>query len=796
MTLALRIAIRELQGGLKGFRIYLACIALGVFSIAAAGSVTAGFSRGLAQEFRTLLGGDAVFTAAQRRASGPERAWLEAQGAVSEVITLNVMGEANGKRRQVDIRAVDDRHPLIGVDVVFGVDRLPDALIRSGERWGIAATPSLLQDFDLQIGDEIALGNISAVIVARLDKEADGIGTPGAFGPEATIQIAALEDAGRLTDGQLFRASYRLLLPEGVVGDDVATRAEEEWGASGLRYRGPEDAIDGLERLLDMLNTFLSVIGIAALIAGGVGIAQASSAFLESRIPSIAAFKAIGAEAGTIRMAYLLQLGLLAVFGALIGVVLGAATPFLIAAFLGDRIPLPTVLQIYPFPLGRALLLGTLAAAIFVLPPLGRARATRPAVLFRTLGAEQRAKSPWTERLVSLAAAIALFVLAIVTGETPIVTAALLAGAALAWGAFLGLARIIRFLAKRASVLAEGLPRLMLSNLGGPGSLAVTIVPALGLGLALLVFVTTVQANILRQVNQTAAANLPSLFITQIPTQGVSEFDRLVADQGIDIEDPDAFRRTPLVIGRVVALKGEPLNPDTVAESEQWVVDGEIGLPYLAKQPPEAELVEGAWWAEDYSGPLLVSVEDDAARGLGVALGDTIGFRVFGRDVTATVTSLRTVDWGQFGANSAFILSPGTLEAANPPHIAIVKGTPEQDAEIVRALGRDFRDTVVFQTRDALAAAGRLLGNISIAITAAASIVLASGLMVLFGAFAAMARQRRGEAALLKTFGASRAHVLQLYAGEFGLAGAAATGLGALLGVAAAYPVVVQQFEV
>lgn len=793
--LAFTIAMRELAGGVRGFVIYLTCIALGVFAIAAAGSITEGFNRGLAAEARTLLGGDAMFTAAQRRASPDERAFLEARGRVSERIGLNVMGEAANVRRQVDIRGVDDQYPLIGQDVVTGTNTLKEALIYQDGHWGIAATQSLLDTFQVDIGDHIQLGSIDVVIRARLDGQADGIGTPGAFGPEATIDLRALEEAGRVETGQLFRSSYLILIDQGQTAESVALDAKEAWGSGGLQYRGPEEAIDGLQRLLEMLNTFLSVIGIAALVAGGIGIAQACTAFLQSRTSTIAAFKALGAEASTIRGAYLIQLGALAFLGALIGLVLGALMPFAIGLVFGDRIPLPNVLAIYPVPLLRAAILGILAAAVFALPPIGRARNTRPAVLFRSLGAEDQAKTPSIERAGSFLAAAALFLIAILTSSEPMITLWLLLGSGAAWALFVGAAWLIRLLAGRAQLAAKGFMRLVLSNLSGPGSLAPTVAPALGLGLTLLVFVVTIQANIVRQVEQTAAQNLPSLFITQIPHEGTQDFDQLMVSQGINIADAETFRRTPLILGRVTSLKGVALDKAQVSESEQWVIEGEVAMPYIAKQPPEVDIVDGEWWPEDYAGPLLVSVEADAARGLGLELGDTIGLRVFGREVEAKVSSLRNVDWGSFGANTAFILSPGTLEAAQPQHIAIVQASVENEASIISALAKTFPNVVVFQTRQALATAARLLGNISIAINAAASIVLLAGLLVLIGTFASIARKRRHEAALLKTLGASRSEILNLYAMEFAIAGGAASLLGCAIGVAAAWPVVTQQFE-
>ena len=796
--LPFRIAARELAGGLTGFWVYLACIALGVFAIAAAGSVTLGFSNGLKAESKTLLGGDASFSSVQRRASPDELSWLAARGQYSENININVMGEAGDVRRQVDVRAVDEQHPLIGAPALSGgATDLRTALAFENGRWGVAATASLLENFNLQVGDNIDLGRIPATIRAQLDKESDGIGQPGTFGPGVTIDLKALESSDRLSDGRLFRASYRLVLDDASAEDTLEEAAKDAWGPNGLSYRGPEEAVDGLQNLLGMLNDFLSVIGIAALIAGGVGISQASTAFLETRIPSIAAFKALGAEASTIGTAYLLQLGALALLGAFIGIILGAATPFAIALFLGDRIPLPTILQIYPAPLIRALLLGLLTAAIFALPPLGRARATRPAALFRNLGEDDKTKTPWPERIAAGVAAIALIVLAVWSSEEPLVTIALIVGASFAWLILLAMAQVIRRLARAAAKTASGMTRLTLANLGGPGSLAPTIAPALGLGLGLLVFVASIQANILNQVNETTRANLPSLFFLEIKNAEIDQFDQIMAAQGVAVDDPEKYRRAPLILGRVTQIKGQPVIPENVAEDERWVVENELFMPYVGAQPPEADIVEGEWWVPDYTGPLLVSVETDAARGMSVGLGDSISFRISGREVTATIASLRNVDWGGFGASAttSFVFSPGTLEASNPQHRAIARTEEDIEADIVKALGAVMPDVIVFQTRETLEAAVRLLGNISVAINAAASIVMLSGLLVLIGAFAAMARQLRNESALLKTFGATRGGVLGLYAGEFALSGAVATLFGALMGVGAAWPVVTRVFE-
>ena len=797
--IALKIGLRELSGGFKGFWIYLACLILGTAAIAAAGSVTEVFTRGLAGEARILLGGDAMFSMSQRRPDAQERAFMTDLGRITETAAVDLMATVADTRRQVNVRAADENYPLIGEVVLTGPEAdFQKALEFKDGKWGAVVSQSLLDSFNAKIGDQVSLGPIQAVIRGRVDALPDRVGTPGSFSPEAMVSLEALIEADKLSHGQIFQSGFRVVFnPDQDFAAVKSMYKEKKMRDAGIRLRGPEDAVDGLQDLLTTLNSFLAIIGIAALVAGGVGVAQATTAFLDTRIESIAALKALGAESQTVRNAYLIQLGLLALFGALTGMIIGAATPYIMVWVSGGAIPIPQSIGIYPVPLLIALMSGLLAAAMFALPAIGRARATRPAALFRRLSEDARTRTPRFERIWSIAAAGLLATLTISTSSRPSLTAMLLIGAIISWSLFLLSAWLIRKLARISSRRATGLWRLTLSNLGGPGSLASTIVPALGLGLALLTLVTSVQANLMRQIIETAPSNAPSLVFSQIPNNDIDQFDQLLADQGLDIKNTDVYRRAPFLLARVTSLKGEPVNLENIAESERWVVRGETSITYLSEQPSDTKLTEGEWWSADYTGPLKVSVEADAAAGLRIGVGDMIGFRVFGREVVAEVASLRTVDWGRFSiaSNTAFVLSPGTLEAAKPYHVAIAKTSPADETDIIDVLGLDLPDVVVFQTRAALETAARLFGSIAIAVNAAASVVTLAGLLVLLGAFAAMARKRRTEAALLKVFGAQRGQVLRLYAGEFALAGGAGAIIGAVIGVGAAYPIVTKVFE-
>jgi putative ABC transport system permease protein len=793
----LRIARRELAGGVGGFWIYLACLALGAWAIAASGSVTTAFNAGLTTQSHMLLGGDAALNLSQREATPDEIAWMKTRaepGKVSQAAGVDLMGRKGAVIRQVDVRGIDGAYPLVGaIRLNPGAPSVADAMAQRDGVWGIIASPKFISDFGVKPGDRITLGDKTVEIRATLVSEPDRLTTADEFQPRALIAIEALRDWGQLEQGRLFRTTYRLLLRPGEA-DHIEADVKAAWGEAGMRFVGPKDAVEGLRDLLDMMNTFMSVIGIAALAAGGVGVSQATTSFLESRVESIAALKALGADAGTIRAAYAAQLAVLAALGSAVGVALGSLSPWILKVTVGDKIPLPSVLAFYPMPLLKAFLLGMLAAVMFATPALGRARATPPAALFRNLG-EGMGKAPWAERIVAMIAALLLIAVATLGAGRPWMVVGLLVGAGIAWGVLMGAALLIKRLARAAAKRSRGYVRLALSNLGGPGSLAPTVAPALGLGLALLTLVAVVQTNVLGQIRDTAPANAPSLFFRQIPQDSIDAFDQLMRELGVDTADLKTYRRAPFILGRVISLKGKELQPEDVSDRAQWIVRGEAPMTYLGPQPPEVNIRAGKWWPADYKGPLLVSVEETAARGLGLKVGDTLGFRIFGRDLDAKVASIRRVDWGGFGANMAFILSPGTLEAAKPFHTAILQVPPAKEDGIIKAVADRFPGVLTFPLRRTLQTAADLLDQISLVVIVLASVVTLAGILVLFGAFAAAARKRRRESALLKTFGASRPAILALYAFEFALAGLAAAALGVGMGVLAAHPIVINIIE-
>jgi putative ABC transport system permease protein len=794
IPLAFRFAARELRGGTRGFRIFLACLALGVAAIAAAGSTAEAFRSGLAAHAREILGGDLSVTVAQRRFTPRERAAIQATGRTAFAVGSRAMAQAaSGERRLVQLRGVSDDYPLAGRVEVQGAADLAAAMKPVDGVAGAAVEASLLERLGLKLGDRFQVGDTPLVARAILLGEPDRLSRGFALGPRVLTTIPAVEQGGFLQPGLPSVETARIALPPGVAPKAAAQALRKALPGRDFQIRLRDDATPGVGRLIDQLEYFLGFIGLASLVAGGLGVFGAVSAYLESRKPGIAVLKVLGAEGPLVRDVYLTQIGVLALAGVALGLAAGAAAPFLLGALIGDKLPVPALFGIYPAPLARAAAFGLLSAAAFSLAPLGRARATPPASLFRHGLAGGLKAGP--EALGAGLAGAALGGLAVATAPTPLAASVMIGGVAAAfallWGLGLGLAR----LAGHARGATRGPLRLGLANLAGPDSAARTAAPAIGLGVALLAAVVLIQSSLLREVAEIAPRTAPALVFTEIPGDQAAAFDAAVAKAFGRPLTVDNYLRLPFATGRITAVRGQPVDRKTIAESARWAYDNDIQLSAIGPEPRAAGVVSGRWWPADYRGPPQVALSEDVARGARLKVGDAVTLSVLGRDVEARVAAIRHIDVGGFGANISVVLDAAALEGANLRHVAIAKASKAQEAAVTRALGASFPDVAVISVREQLEAASDLFDRLALAVRGAAGVAALAGLLVLAGAIAARAQARTREAAILKVLGASRAQILAAYVLEYGAVGAIAGLAGVGLGYAAAWPVVVKVFE-
>jgi putative ABC transport system permease protein len=795
LPLALRLALRELRGGMRGFGTFLACIALGVAAIAGVSSISHSLTEGLTREGRKILGGDMAFTLIHREVDATERAFLAARGQLSSIATMRTMAIAGDKGAAlVEVKAVDGAYPAVGRLVTEPLRPVQELLAERQGVFGAIVDPVLLARLDLKVGDRVTVGqaqiDLRASLVSEPDKIANGVG----FGPRLLISQEALRATGLVQPGSLVRWTYRLILPASVTSDADLARVEAEakqaLPEAGWGIRSRVNADPRFARNIERFTQFLTLVGFTALLVGGVGVANAVRGFVDRKRDSIATLKSLGAPGSQVVAIYLVQVMLIALVGIAIGLAIGAALPYMLARSLADVLPLPIEPALAATELAIALLYGVLTALTFAIAPLGRAHDVPVSGLFRDVVEPERRWPRKRYLFLLIASVLGLAALAVLAAYDRRIALIFVGASASAFA-------LLRLVAASVMVAARRLPRprhaaarLALANLHRPGALTPSLVLSLGLGITLLVTLALIDANLTRQLTRTLPANAPSFFFLDIANAEAPRLDAFLAAEapGAEVE------RVPMMRGRLVSLKGVPVDRIKAQEQVAWVLDGDRGITYAAQVPEGSQLAAGEWWPADYRGKPLVSFEREVAAGLGLEVGDEITVNVLGRNITATIANLRQVEWRTLGINFVMVFSPNTFAGAPHTHLATVTfpngADPGRDAALLRTTAKAFPAVTSLRVKDALDSVNAVVAQLVMAIRAASSIALTASLLVLAGALAAGHRARLYDAVVLKTLGATRPRLVGAYAIEYGALGLATAIFGLVAGVIAAWLIV------
>ncbi len=800
MPLPLRLALRELRGGLRGFYVFLACIALGVAAIASVNSLSRALTQGIAAEGRVILGGDIAFRLVHREASEAERAFLAGAGTVGALATMRAMARRTDGAEQslVELKAVDDAYPHAGDLLLEDGTTIDAALADKDGIYGALAVRELLDRLQVSVGDRIALGEIELeirdIIRAEPDRLSNGIG----FGPRLLISLDTLRATGLVRPGSMINWTYRLTLADpGKAAGEAAVKAVSAAAAAafpqaGWRIRTRTNAAPGLARNIERFAQFLTLVGLTALVVGGVGVANAVSSFVDLKRPAIATFKCLGASGRLILQVYMLQILILAGLGIAIGLALGAGLPFIAKTLLADVLPISAAADFYPAELGLALVYGFLVAIAFSLPPLGRARDLPASSLFTDRATPLAVHARWFYRMAQAVALTSIAGLA-AWGAADKRIAFTYIGAAIVTFIVLRLvAAAITVLARRTGHIRGTTLRLAIRNIHRPGALTTSVVLSLGLGLTLLVALALIDGNLRRQLTGSIAEQAPDYFFIDIQND---ERDAFAAELA-RIAPGGVLQTVPMLRGRIASVDGVPAAQINPREDAHWALHGDRGLTYSATLPENSRLVSGSWWPADYEGEPLVSFEAEIADAFGLAIGDTVTVNVLGRAITARLANTRELEWQSLSINFVMVFSPNTFAGAPHAHLATLRlpdGADEAAGrQVLAAITSAFPAVTSVRVKDALDAVNALIGDLAFAVRIAASLALVVSMLVLGGALAAGHRQRRQDAVILKTLGATRFRLLTIFTLEYGLLGVATAVFALAAGTGAAWYVVSQ----
>ncbi|MBX5227036.1 ABC transporter permease [Rhizobium sp. NLR9b] len=791
VALAFRLALRELRGGIRGFYIFLACIALGTGAIAAVNSVSQSITDTIASQGQELLAGDVRFELNNRQATSQEMSFLQGLGTISVSTGLRSMARKPDGSDQalVEVKAVDDAYPLYGRFVAEPDYPLAALLSSQGGTYGAVAAPLLLDRLGLAVGDELLLGNVKLSITGTVKTEPDALSEGFGFAPRLLVSRQALEASGLIQTGSLVEHAYKIRLEDKGAMSGIQARASKEFPSAGWAIRTSDRAAPSLTENITRFSQFLTLVGLTALIVGGVGVANAVRAFLDSKRTTIATFKCLGAPAAVVVLIYLFQIAIIALGGILAGLVIGALSPIFAAQFLAQFLPVSTAPTLYPGALLLATLFGILTTLAFAILPLGHAREVPATALFREQGFEARRLPSWPYILLAALFMAALASLAILTAYDRFIAVVFVGAIIFAFVVLRLVAALIAWLARRSPRVHSPALRLAIGNIHRPGALTPSVVLSLGLGLALLVTLTLIDGNLRQQLTGRMNEGAPNFFFVDIQSAEVDAFRNLVQAQA----PRGKLMEVPMLRGRIVAFNGEDVTKMNVPAAGRWVLNGDRGITYADTLPENAALAEGSWWDKDYSGEPLVSFSSEEAHELGLKIGDTVTVNVLGRNITAKIANLRRVEWESLAINFVMVFSPNTFRGAPHAWLATLtdpSSTPAEDAAILKSVTHTYPTITSVRVKDAIDIVNQLVTQLATAIRAAASVALVASILVLAGALAAGNRARTHDAVVLKTLGATRAMLIRAFSYEYLILGLATAIFALFAGGIAAWFIV------
>jgi putative ABC transport system permease protein len=759
--------------------IFSLAIVSGIAALVAIHSLKASVQAGIETQAKALLGSDLQISS-RRPVAPQDLARLSAMARnISRETTFPSMVKflPGGGARLVQVRGIEGGYPFYGA-----VETRPaDAWQRLKSEPGILLEPALLDQFQAKVGDEVELGGLRLKILGAVDKPAPRGSRFSGFAPEAYLRLADVEASGLLGANSMSNHQLHLEIPGGPASKALKDQVRADFKeAGGWRLETPDDRRENLGDALENFQRFLGLLALASLVLGAIGVAGAVHSHVKRRVPTIAILRCLGCPAHLAAAVFVVQAGVLGLFGALLGAALGIALQTGTLAYFKDSLPI----SVAPAPEWKVVAQTTAAGFAvccgFALIPLLKIRRVSPAATLRggaTLDGGALRALPVYALLGGL-----LVLLALTNDPDWKRALSLVGGLLVAFAVLAGVARGLMFLTRR--LVGPRWPYLLrqgISNLHRPGNQTLLFLLSLGLGSFLLVTILLAGNLLNGKLNLNTSVESPNLYLIDVQPDQVDGVRGIVGKQGMPV-----LESAPMVTMRIESVRGIPVRdaPDV----PRWVVRREFRSTYRDHLNPTETLVAGEWHksAPDPAGPVPLSLEEEIAKDLKLEIGDELSLDVQGVSIKAKVTSLRKVDWSRFKLNFFMVFPPGVLEDAPGFHVVTTK-TPDAMAsgELQRALVEEFANVTAIDLSLILETVRDILGKISTVVTVLAGFTVLAGLPILVGTLLNGRDVRLKESVLLRTLGASARQVKIILTVEYATLGLLSALTGVLLAVAA-----------
>ncbi len=817
------VAWRESRTARRRLLLYMSSITLGVAALVAIDSFAQNVTQSVHEQSRALLGGDLSLTSRAKFTPPVDSLFdsLTTHGTpIARQISFSSMALAprTGLTRLSQVRAVTPDYPFYGQ-----IETDPAAA------WGdlqhgrhVVVDASLLVALNAHIGDSLSLGTAQFEITGTLASVPGEIAVTAAIGPRLYIPARYLDETGLLVFGS--RADYEALvkLPPGETTEQFEGRTARVLSKNDVRVHTAAQNEYRLSNAIDQLRNFLSVVGLVALLLGGIGVASGVHAFVMRKIDTVAILRCLGATSGQVLVIYVLQAAVMGLVGAAAGTLLGVGLQFAMPLAVKDFLPVNVAVRLAPAALLTGLGIGVWVALVFALRPLLALRGVSPLQALRRESDDtvmRQARRDSATYVVSFAIVASVFAIALERSERLRDGIGFSVAILLAVGALWVVAVLLTAFARR--VVRPRWPFVIrhgIASLYRPGNQTRSVILSLGFGVFLVSTLYQAQKNLLGQLDlrlDQVRANVVFFDVQQDEAPGVDSIIR-AGHYTIEQQVPIVPMRIASINGRTPdqILAGLPAARSTAGDSgpaaaqpatrgaggrggaaaaqphrpSRWALRRQYRSTYRDTLDATEHLVAGRWFDAARDTMSQVSLDAGLADELGVQLGDTITWDVQGVRVRTRVTSLREVAWARFQPNFFVVFQPRALAHAPKQFVFLAYGpTPRDVALMQRDVVLKFPNVSSLDLSLVQRTVADVLARVTTAIRFMALVSLLLGVPVLFSAVAATRRERLREGVLFKTLGGTRRQIGRIMLAEYALLGALGSVAGVALSVGGAW---------
>ena len=769
-----RMLWRDWRGG--ELTILAIGLVIAVTSITAVGFFTDRIERGLKQQSAELIGADLVITSSKQDVSDyiEDGRAHQFQVAMTQQFRSIVLG--NGRPQLVEVKAVTEGYPLRGVlrisDTAFGVDEATTGIPASGDIWVEAR---LLQMLDIKVGDEVSLGNTAFYIRKVLRYEPDRAGDMFSVAPRVLMNRSDVNATGLIGTGSL--VNYRVLISGPRSSIDSYQNAIRDNLRLGEQVLTVEEGRPELNTALERAQQFLGLAALISVLLAGIAVATVAYRFSSRHLDTSAMLRCLGASQHTIIQLFTLEMLWLSLIASSVGCVLGLLTQTVITELL-DQL----VLAHLPAPSFKALFLGYATGIVmltgFAIPPLLSLRRVPPLRVLR----KDISAHPVSGWIVYLAVVTCMAVLMYwQIGNIELVTAVL--GGIFATLVLLALAALVLIKLLNSLRGQVGVAwRFGLANISRRPASSVIQIVAFGLGIMVMLLLSTVRSDLLDDWQRSLPDNAPNHFIINVQSDQIEGISNFFNERGVS-----KTKLYPMVRARLVEINGKPARAsDYDSERAKHMITREFNLSWAEQMQVDNALVAGKWWSRaDYGTPLM-SMEDKLATTLRLQLNDVLGFDINGTVVNYTITNLRSVDWDTFNINFFTVVPPGVLEEKPTNWVTSVYLDAEQRQQLGQ-LVKAFPNITLIDVDIIMQRVRSIMDRVSLAVEFIFLFTILAGLAILYAAIQANQDERQFENAVLRTLGARRKTLILGLFAEFATLGALSGLLAGLSATALAW---------